>query len=96
MAEESNADKLIWFLAGVTVGAALGILFAPKAGSEMRQYLGEKGAAGRDYLTDTGRDIYSKGRDLYDRGKGLAEEAADLFDRGRKGSEKAEAGHEPA
>lgn len=83
--EDNNAgDKAIWFLAGVAVGAGLGILFAPKSGSETRQYLGEQASRGRDHVSETGREIYSKGRDLYERGKGLAEEAGELIDRGRK------------
>jgi len=85
MAEEDRtSDRLIWFLAGASVGAALGILFAPKAGSETRQWIGQKTAEGKDFVAETGRDAVAKGRDLYDRGKGLAEDAADLFERGRR------------
>lgn len=84
MAEHNSTDRLVWFVAGVAVGTALGVLFAPKSGREIRHYIGEKGAEGRDFLVETGRDVYAKGRDLYERGKGLAEEAAELVDRGRK------------
>ena len=84
MEDNNSGDKAIWFLAGVAVGAGLGILFAPKSGRETRQYLGEQASRSRDYVSDTGKDIYSKGRDLYERGKGLAEEAGELIDRGRK------------
>jgi len=84
MADQNSGDKLIWFLAGAAVGAALGVLFAPKSGRELRDYIGGKTSEGRDFIVETGRDVYSKGRDLYERGRGLAEEAAELFDRGRK------------
>ena len=84
MADENNGDKLMWFLAGAAVGAALGILFAPKAGREIRQLIGDKSAEGRDYIVETGRDLYGKGRDIYEKGKDLADDAADLFERGRK------------
>ena len=84
MADENTGDKVIWFLAGVAVGAAAALLFAPKTGRELRQLLGEKSAEGRDYLVETGRDIYGKGREIYERGKDLAEDAAELIDRGRK------------
>ena len=84
MAEESNSDRVIWFLAGAAVGVAIGMLFAPKSGREIRQYIGEKTADGRDLLVETGRDVYAKGRDLYEQGKGLAEDAGELFERGRK------------
>jgi gas vesicle protein len=82
--ENSSSDKLIWFIAGAAVGAAVALLYAPKSGRETRRYLGEKASEGREYLAEAGRDVYDKGRDLYERGKGLAEDAADLFERGRK------------
>ncbi len=79
-----GADIFVWFLAGVAVGAAVGMLFAPKTGREMRRLIGKKTEEGRDYVVDTGRDLYTKGRDLYERGKDLAEDAAELIDKGRK------------
>lgn len=82
--ENGGGDNLIWFLAGVAVGAAAALLLAPKTGRELRQMIGEKTAEGRDYLAETGRDVYGKGRELYERGKDLAEDAADLIERGRK------------
>lgn len=40
----SNNDRnngLFYFLAGTAVGAALGVLFAPKSGQETREQLGD-------------------------------------------------------
>jgi len=85
MSERNNgADGFVWFLAGVAVGAAVGMLFAPRTGREMRHMIGKKTEEGRDYVVETGHDLYTKGRDLYERGKDLAEDAADLFEKGRK------------
>ena len=85
MADENDAaDKLIWFVAGAAVGAAVALLLAPKSGREMRRLIANKTSEGREYLADAGKDAYEKGRDLYERGKGLAEDAAELFERGRK------------
>jgi gas vesicle protein len=75
---------MMWFLVGVAVGGAAGLLLAPKAGREIRQYLSEKTSEGRDRLVETSRDLYDRGRDLYGKGKDLADDAADLFERGRK------------
>lgn len=84
MADDNTGDKLIWFFAGVAVGAAAGILFAPRAGHETRRLIGEKTSEGRDRLMETGRDLYGKGRDLFEKGKDIAEDAAEVFERGRK------------
>jgi len=42
MSNNSGFDRLGWFLFGLGVGAALGILFAPEKGEVTRQKLKEK------------------------------------------------------
>ncbi len=37
MAEENKSYGLAWFLAGLGVGALVGILYAPKSGKETRE-----------------------------------------------------------
>ena len=37
MAEESKSYGMAWFLAGLGVGALVGILYAPKSGKETRE-----------------------------------------------------------
>ena len=41
MAKHRNEGNFAWFVAGVTVGIAGAILFAPKSGKETRQQLAE-------------------------------------------------------
>ena len=66
------AGKLIWFTAGVAVGAAVALLYAPVSGQEMRQKIAD--------LTDQGRTALS---DIIEKGRRLADEAGELFERGR-------------
>jgi gas vesicle protein len=80
----SNGEKLVWFLAGAAVGSAAALLLAPKSGRELRRLIGEKAGEGREYLSDAGRDVYAKGKEIFEKGRGLADDAADLFERGRK------------
>jgi gas vesicle protein len=41
MSNEDRNNGLFYFLAGTAVGAALGVLFAPRAGQETREQLGD-------------------------------------------------------
>ena len=80
----SDNSKLIWFTAGVALGATISLLFAPNSGEETRRKLLDKAGEGREKLTGKGRDLMEQGRHLYDKGRQIADEAADLCDRGRR------------
>jgi gas vesicle protein len=41
MSNNSEGNGLFYFLAGTAVGAALGVLFAPRAGDETREQLAD-------------------------------------------------------
>ncbi len=82
--DKDQASGLTWFLAGAVCGAVAALLYAPNSGRQTRKMLGKKTEATREVLSDSGKEIVDKGKDLYDRGRQIAEEAADLFDRGRK------------
>ncbi len=57
----------VGLVAGAAIGAALGMIYAPKPGGETREQLGE----GVKRITDAAAQ---KGRGLLRRGKGMAEE----------------------
>ena len=83
MAQESG-DKVVWFLAGAAIGAAIALLYAPASGEETRAKLLDKANEGRDLLGERGRDLMDRGRELYSKGKTMADDAADMLERGRK------------
>jgi len=39
--DDGGGSGFLWFLAGLGIGAAVGILYAPKSGGELRQQLRE-------------------------------------------------------
>ena len=55
MAEESKTNGLAWFLAGLGVGALVGILYAPKSGRETRETLATGAREGTEYLRTRGK-----------------------------------------
>ncbi len=79
-----DGAKAVWFLAGVSIGAAIALLYAPASGEETRKKLIDKTGGGREALAESGRDFMEKGRELYDKGRQLVDDAADMFDQGRK------------
>lgn len=84
MQRDDEGAGFVWFLIGVAVGASVALLYAPQSGKETRDFIARKTREGRDLVSETGRDLYEKGADLYERGREIADEAADIFERGRK------------
>ena len=76
-----GSDKLVYFLIGVGIGAVTALLFAPKAGSELRSEIADATRKGIDYAHDTGREIGELASDLTARGR---ETVSDLTDRGKE------------
>ena len=69
----NSGSNVLWFLAGVTVGAAATLVLTPVSGAETRRFFHE-----------SGRDYFERGRELYEQGRHLADEAADMFEDGRR------------
>jgi gas vesicle protein len=92
---QNNSDKLVWFLAGSAIGAAIALLYAPQSGEDTRRYIGKQARKGRraledvsEDLSDRGRELYEKGRrladDAFEKGRRVADDAVELFERGKR------------
>ncbi len=66
---------LVAFIAGAVTGAAVALVFAPLAGDETREYLGERAREGRDRAAEAAR----QGRELLTRQR---ENLASALERG--------------
>jgi gas vesicle protein len=69
MASCSVGTKVSFFLAGVGIGAAVALLFAPKSGEETRKYLADRANDSRDYVAAKGRELRKQAEGVVDRGK---------------------------
>jgi gas vesicle protein len=79
MAEQNSG--ISYFVVGLGIGVAVGMLLAPRSGEETRQLLREKADEGKDYLrakADESKEFVRR------RGTELRESAGDLIDRSKE------------
>ncbi|MCC7008426.1 MAG: YtxH domain-containing protein [Acidobacteria bacterium] len=76
---------MLW---GAAVGAAVGLLFAPRAGSELRGQLSQqadrlrrRASDGYSKASDAVNDLVERGRDAVDQGRQKFEEVRSDFER---------------
>jgi gas vesicle protein len=81
MSEEKQSSGFSWFLAGLGLGALIGVLYAPKAGRETREGLMSSAREGTEFLKQKSRDAADQVGDLVDRGK---TQASEVVDRGKE------------
>lgn len=87
MAEENKIQQIAWFLAGLGVGALVGILYAPKSGRETREDLVSGAREGTEYLRARTRQAAEEVSALVDKSKEqvgeYVERGCEAVDRGR-------------
>ena len=64
-------SRVAYFVAGVSLGALVGLLFAPQSGEETRQYLTEKADEGREFARRKAGELRGRAEDLVGRGKDM-------------------------
>jgi gas vesicle protein len=77
--EEGSGAFLMGLLAGTVLGAGLGMLFAPRAGSELRSQLSDQAGRWRNTANDAYQQASEKvtqfvdrGREAYEKARGVA------------------------
>jgi gas vesicle protein len=76
---DKDSNSFLWFLAGLGVGAAVGVLYAPSAGSEIRETLRSKADEGREFVKERARKTREQASDLVDRGREVAKQQKEQF-----------------
>jgi gas vesicle protein len=69
-----------YFLLGLGIGVAAGMLWAPRAGDETRQLIADKAGEGADYLKSRAGDSSEYVRQRAD---DIKQSASDLYEKGR-------------
>jgi gas vesicle protein len=76
---DHDGSGFAWFLAGLGVGAAIGILYAPQSGSETREVLRARAEEGREYVKTRARDVRSQASEWVDKGRDVVGQQKDQF-----------------
>ena len=69
---DRDGSGILWFLAGLGIGAAVGILYAPKSGDETRQQL-------REAAEDSRESVRARARQAREQAGGWAEKGRDYL-----------------
>ena len=79
--QDSNTAFFTGLLAGALIGAGVGVLFAPRRGSELRGQVAESAANVGQVLSKTVDTWTERGREVYDRARDVAVRAGEEVDR---------------
>lgn len=77
MSDRENSNSIMWFLAGLGVGALLGVLYAPRSGRETREALRTTADEGREFLKNRSREARDAMGDWIDQGKEVVRQKKD-------------------
>ncbi len=91
--EDSGGSFLMGLLAGTVLGAGLGMLFAPKAGADVRKQLSEQATRFRSTATDTIQQASEKlsqaSQQASEKIEQASEKVSKIVDRGRDAYDRA-------
>jgi len=77
-----------YFLAGLGIGALIGVLYAPKSGEETREYIAMKTKEGNELARKKVRELWDRVEETVERGKEMIsqteEQIATAIDAGRE------------
>ena len=77
----SGLTFMTGLFAGALIGTGIGLLFAPRKGSELREQLSDAATSVGKTVSKTADDFVEKGRTAYDRARDVASRAGDEIDR---------------
>ncbi|PYX89645.1 MAG: hypothetical protein DMG68_04360 [Acidobacteria bacterium] len=76
---DRDGNSFLWFLAGLGVGAVVGVLYAPRSGSETRQVIRDKAEEGREFVRDRAKVAKEQAGDWVDRGRDILNQQREQF-----------------
>ena len=76
---DRDGNNFAWFLAGLGLGAVVGVLYAPRSGSETREALLSRADEGREFVRTRAREAREQATDWVDRSKDVLNKQKEQF-----------------
>jgi gas vesicle protein len=76
---DREGNSFGWFLAGLGLGAIVGVLYAPRSGTETREVLLARAEEGRDYVRSRAREAREQAAEWADRGRDVVNQQKEQF-----------------
>jgi gas vesicle protein len=77
MSDDSGSSGILWFLAGLGIGAAVGVLYAPKSGRETREDIQKYAQEGGVYVKDRAKQYKEQANQWVEKGKDVVSQQKD-------------------
>src|ERR1700687_3308490 len=76
---DRDGNSFVWFLAGLGLGAVVGVLYAPRSGVETRDALRARAEEGRDFVRSRAREAREQAAEWADRGRDVVNQQKEQF-----------------
>jgi gas vesicle protein len=76
---DRDGNSFLWFLAGLGVGAVVGVLYAPRSGDETRDVIRSKAQEGSERARAQARRAREQASDWMDRGRDMLNQQKEQF-----------------
>jgi gas vesicle protein len=76
---DTDGSSFLWFVAGLGVGAVVGLLYAPRSGDETREAIRSKAQEGTEKARDQARRAKEQASEWVDRGNDVINEQKERF-----------------
>lgn len=79
MSRNDDSNGFLWFLTGLGIGAAVGVLYAPKSGRETRDLIMQKAEEGKNYARDGAEKARQQAGQWVNKGKDVLNQQKEQF-----------------
>ena len=76
---DRDGNNFVWFLAGLGLGAVVGVLYAPRSGGETREAILSKADESREFVKTRAREAKEQASDWVDKGKDVLNKQKEQF-----------------